>query len=171
MGFVKIKKQCYEISIQTPLGQMVAIGDEHLLYLLEFEERLGLEQEIRRLSVEIIPGASPPLKMVEYELKSYFKGESFIFKTPIRIMGTPFQKKVWSQLQIIDVGQTVSYGELAQAIGRPTACRAVARANSTNQFALIIPCHRVINANGEIGGYAGGVAKKRWLLEHEANHG
>ncbi len=82
-------------------------------------------------------------------------------------MGSPFQKQVWKALQQIPHGQTCSYADLAAAIGKPTACRAVANANGANQLAIVIPCHRVINSDGKLGGYGGGVSKKQWLIDHE----
>lgn len=83
------------------------------------------------------------------------------------MIGSSFQMRVWEELEKIPFGQTRSYQEIATAIGRPTACRAVARANSTNQLAIIIPCHRVINSSGALGGYAGGLSRKQWMLKHE----
>jgi len=83
------------------------------------------------------------------------------------MIGSSFQKKVWAELQKISIGKTCCYSDVAQAIKRPAAVRALARANGANQLAIIIPCHRVINANGDIGGYGGGIARKRCLLSHE----
>ena len=84
-------------------------------------------------------------------------------------MGSPFQQQVWLALQTIPHGQTCSYQELAVQIGRPSSCRAVANANGANQIAIVIPCHRVINTGGALGGYGGGVSRKQWLLSHEKN--
>lgn len=157
--------------LDTPLGPMLTIADETSLYLLEFVDRRGLEEEIerlrRKLKVVIIPGRTQPIESIEQELKLYFEGSLRSFKTPLFIMGSPFQKLVWEQLQKIPLGETRSYSDIANALCRPTAFRAVAQANATNQIAIVIPCHRVINANKELGGYAGGIAKKKWLLEHE----
>jgi AraC family transcriptional regulator of adaptative response/methylated-DNA-[protein]-cysteine methyltransferase len=157
--------------IDTPLGPMVAMGDEKTLYLLEFVDRRGLEREVERLRKKtksaIIPGHTQPIHSIKKELEQYFKGILKEFKTPLFLLGSPFQKCVWKALTTIPFGETRSYAELAKVIGRPTACRAVANANGANQFALIIPCHRVINTNGELGGYGGGVHRKKWLIEHE----
>lgn len=159
--------------LDTKLGPMIAIADEHALYLLEFVDRRGLEREVERLRKKthaaIIPGVTKPLLQIEIELKSYFDGVLTEFKTPIQCLGSPFQKIVWEELQKIPVGETRSYSEIAAAVGRPTAFRAVAQANGANQLAIIIPCHRVININGTLGGYGGGVARKQWLLERERN--
>jgi AraC family transcriptional regulator of adaptative response/methylated-DNA-[protein]-cysteine methyltransferase len=158
--------------IDTPLGSMLAIADDLKLFLLEFVERRGLEREIERLrkklKAAIVPGKTRPIESIEKELKAYFKGELTSFKTPIHLLGTAFQQKVWRELQRIPPGKTCSYADLAKAIGQPTAFRAVALANGMNQLAILIPCHRVIKADGDLCGYGGGVARKQWLIEHEA---
>lgn len=157
--------------IDTRLGPMIAIADEEALYLLEFIDRRGLEREIERLRKRtksaIIPGSTPPIRSIESELADYFEGKIMDFRTPLRLLGSPFQNTVWAQLQEIPPGRTASYAEIAIAIGRPSAHRAVARANGTNQLAIVIPCHRVINSNGDLGGYGGGLSRKHWLLGHE----
>ncbi len=159
--------------IDTPLGPMVAVSDEDALYLLEFVDRRGLEREIERLRnrarAGIVPGITTPLTSITEELRAYFDGQLISFRTPIHPLGTPFEKRVWEALGTIPLGETRSYAEIARAIGQPTAFRAVARANGANTLALMIPCHRVINTNGELGGYGGGLARKQWLLRHEAN--
>ncbi|MDO7906280.1 trifunctional transcriptional activator/DNA repair protein Ada/methylated-DNA--[protein]-cysteine S-methyltransferase [Paenibacillus sp. JX-17] len=157
--------------LDTPLGPMMAIADEDVLYLLEFVDRRGLEREVermrQRLKCAIVPGSSAPIESVEQELKLYFVGRLTSFETPLGLLGSPFQRSVWAQLTAIPPGETRSYMAIAAALGRPTAYRAVAQANGANQLAIIIPCHRVINANGELGGYGGGLPRKTWLLEHE----
>lgn len=160
--------------IDTPLGPMTAIADEDALYLLEFVDRGGLEREIERLrkktKAAIIPGKTPPLIFLEKELAAFFAGTLQKFKTPIHLMGSPFQKRVWAALCDIPWRQTRSYKEIAFAIDHPLAVRAAASANGANQLALIIPCHRVINTGGDLGGYGGGIARKQWLLDHERRH-
>jgi AraC family transcriptional regulator of adaptative response/methylated-DNA-[protein]-cysteine methyltransferase len=157
--------------LDTPLGPMLAISDEEALYLLEFVDRRGLEREIERLRLKtkaaIIPGNTPPIILIEKELKSYFEGTLQEFKTPIHLLGSSFQKLVWEELSCIPYGQTRSYVDQAKAVGKPTACRAVANANGANQITIVIPCHRIIKANGDLGGYGGGIARKKWLIEHE----
>ncbi|HZG17151.1 MAG TPA: trifunctional transcriptional activator/DNA repair protein Ada/methylated-DNA--[protein]-cysteine S-methyltransferase [Candidatus Bathyarchaeia archaeon] len=161
--------------LDTRLGPMIAIADEEALYLLEFIDRRGLEREIERLRKKtksaIIPGSTPPIRSIESELADYFEGKLMDFRTPLRLLGSPFQNKVWEQLQEIPPGRTASYAEIAIAIGKPSAQRAVARANGTNQLAIVIPCHRVINSNGDLGGYGGGLSRKHWLLGHEKSMG
>lgn len=157
--------------LDTPLGPMIAIANEEALYLLEFVDRRGLEREIERLRQRtksaIIPGRSESIDSIERELHLYFKGKLSTFQTPLFLIGSPFQKHVWAELLKIPPSETRSYAEIAIAIGRPSAYRAVALANGANQFAIIIPCHRVINSNGELGGYGGGLTRKQWLINHE----
>lgn len=159
------------LQFDTPAGPMLAMGDERILYLLEFMERRRLGQEIEHLckkqKATIVPGRSEPIDKIQEELTLYFEGKLTEFKTPFVLLGSSFQKRVWEELQKIPYGETRSYAELAIAIGRPSAFRAVAQANGTNQLAIVIPCHRVINSNGALGGYGGGVMRKKWLLDHE----
>jgi AraC family transcriptional regulator of adaptative response/methylated-DNA-[protein]-cysteine methyltransferase len=157
--------------LDTPLGPMLAIANDSALYLLEFVYRRGLEREIERLRTRtksaIIPGRTPIIDSIDAELKAYFQGTLTHFKTPLFWLGSPFQKTVWEELMKIKPGQTCSYAEIARNIGMPKAFRAVANANGANQLAIVIPCHRVINTNGDIGGYGGGISRKSWLLNHE----
>ncbi len=157
--------------LDTQLGPMIAIADETTLYLLEFVDRRGLEREVERLRKRtksaIIPGHTSPIESIAKELKLYFAGKLTAFKTPLFFLGSTFQKSVWEQLKKIPCGETRSYLQLAKEIGKPSACRAVAQANGANQFAIIIPCHRIINSNGELGGYGGGQSRKKWLIAHE----
>lgn len=175
MGTAPAKAGNYNILkaawLDTPLGPMIAIANEEHLYLLEFVDRRGLEREIERLrtrtNAAVVPGNTEPIKSIERELKQYFDGTLQAFKTPVALLGSPFQLRIWAELLKIPKGETRSYLTLACAIGRPSAFRAVARANGANQLAILIPCHRVINTNGELGGYGGGINRKKWLLTHE----
>ncbi|WP_029332433.1 bifunctional transcriptional activator/DNA repair enzyme AdaA [Exiguobacterium oxidotolerans] len=157
--------------LDTPLGPMLAIADDTALHLLEFVDRRGLEREIERLRLAaravIVPGESIIFEQIKQELADYFEGKLNQFATPRKLYGTPFQRLVWAELERIPSGETISYQELAIRIGNPLAVRAVARANGANQLALVIPCHRVIRTNGDLGGYAGGLARKATLLETE----
>jgi O-6-methylguanine DNA methyltransferase len=155
-------------NISTPLGSMVAISDDTALYILEFLDNKSLGRKIKQLS--FTEGIAAPLTLIESEIKAYFDGQLNKFKTPIQMHGSPFQKLVWNELLNIPYGETRSYLEEANAIGKPTSYRAVANANGANKLAIIIPCHRIINNNGEIGGYGGGIARKKWLLEHETRY-
>jgi len=157
--------------LDTPLGPMTAVADERALYLLEFVDRRGLEREVERLrrrhKAGIAPGRTPPIEQIEAELEEYFAGRSTTFETPLARAGSPFQNAVWDALLTIPPGETWSYAQLAPTVGRPNAVRAAGTANGANQFAIVIPCHRVITSNGELGGYGGGLPRKRWLLDHE----
>ena len=145
--------------IETPLGPMWAAADKEALYHLEFYD--GQKGEM---------GQAEPLQQIERELKLYFQGKLKEFKTPLALKGTPFQKQVWEELLKIPYGQTISYKDLAIAVENPRGCRAVAQANGANNLAVIIPCHRVINHNGGIGGYGGGLDRKKWLLDLEITY-
>ncbi len=160
--------------LDTHLGPILAISDDRGLYLLEFVLRRGLEQEIeslrRKLKAAIIPGVNEPIRSIEQELNAYFKGELKEFTTPIHLLGSPFQKLVWEELMRIPYGQTRTYATQAASIKKPSAYRAVANANGANQLAILIPCHRIINSNGNLGGYGGGITRKQWLINHEKKH-
>ncbi|MDP1602117.1 MAG: trifunctional transcriptional activator/DNA repair protein Ada/methylated-DNA--[protein]-cysteine S-methyltransferase [Legionella sp.] len=160
--------------LDTKLGPMVAIASDDALYLLEFVDRRGLEREVERLRQRtksaIIPGTTPPISSIEKELAAYFEGNLKEFHTPVFLLGSPFQKQVWDELKKIPFGETRSYLDIAKIMQRPTAFRAVAQANGANQLAIIIPCHRIINTSGELGGYGGGITRKQWLLNLEKNN-
>jgi AraC family transcriptional regulator of adaptative response/methylated-DNA-[protein]-cysteine methyltransferase len=157
--------------LDTPLGPMIAIASEAELYLLDFLDRRGFEREIERLrqrtKAVVLPGETAPIQSIRAELEAYFSGQLTQFKTPLCLLGSPFQQQVWRALQSIPFGGAWSYRELAVNIGRPLSCRAVANANGANPLSIVIPCHRVINTGGALGGYGGGVARKQWLLNHE----
>jgi len=150
--------------IDSPLGTLIAISDDHGLRALDFEDGKNVQKSPA--------GKSPILDLITHELGSYFKGDLTTFTTPLSLShGTPFQRDVWNMLMTIPYGKTWSYAQLAKAIERPTAHRAVANANGKNQLALIIPCHRVISTGGALGGYGGGLMRKEWLLSLERGHG
>jgi AraC family transcriptional regulator of adaptative response/methylated-DNA-[protein]-cysteine methyltransferase len=157
--------------IETPLGTMLALADDAGLRLLEFVDRRGLERELvalrRRLKCAIVPGHHVILDQVAAQLAEYFAGTRDQFDVPLAPVGSEFQLRVWAELGRIPPGQTRSYAEMAKRLGIPKAPRAVGRANGSNMLALVIPCHRVINADGSLNGYAGGVWRKQRLLEHE----
>lgn len=160
--------------IDTPLGNMIAMSDEDRLYLLEFTDRRGLELEVERLKKRtkaiIIPGKNKVIEELEADLASYFEGNLQQFTTPLAMLGSSFQKSAWQALIDIPYGQTRSYIQQATYIGNPSAYRAVANANGANKIAIVIPCHRIINADGSLGGYGGGVDRKQWLIEHEQKY-
>lgn len=160
--------------LDTPLGPMIAMANDDALYLLEFVDRRGLEREVERLrkklNCAIIPGETKVIISIQKELKAYFEGKLTEFKTPLFLLGSSFQKEVWEALKKIPYGETRSYGEQAKIIGKSSAFRAVANANGANQIAIVIPCHRIINTNGNLGGYGGGIARKQWLIDHEKKY-
>lgn len=121
------------------------------------------------LGKTIIQGSNTHLSQLEKELKEYFEGNLRVFTVSLDMVGTDFQKKVWNELLKIPYGKTSSYMQQATSMGAPTSVRAVANANGMNKIAIVVPCHRVIGSNGTLTGYAGGLEKKRWLLNLE-NH-
>ncbi|KQM63430.1 6-O-methylguanine DNA methyltransferase [Sphingomonas sp. Leaf17] len=161
--------------IETPLGAMLAIADATHLHLLEFFDRKALPEGLARLrqrtGAAIVFGRTPPIDRIAAELSTYFDGTDARFTGPIAAhAAADFTASVWTALQTIPPGETRSYSALATTIGRPSAVRALARANGANQLAIVIPCHRVIGADGTLTGYAGGLWRKRWLIEHERRH-
>ncbi|ARO15295.1 AraC family transcriptional regulator, regulatory protein of adaptative response / methylated-DNA-[protein]-cysteine methyltransferase [Ketogulonicigenium robustum] len=157
--------------IPTPLGDMIAVSSHTHLHLLEFVDRKALPAELRRLQAAarqpIGVGAQPPSDQAAAELADYFAARSSRFTTPLAVAGSAFTQSVWDALRTIPAGQTRSYSDIARQIGRPSAVRAVARANGANQIALMIPCHRVIGADGALTGYGGGLWRKQRLIEIE----
>jgi AraC family transcriptional regulator of adaptative response/methylated-DNA-[protein]-cysteine methyltransferase len=157
--------------IETPLGIMLAVADDAGLRLLEFTDRRALEREIpilrRRLRANIVPGEHPHLTTVRRELDQYFSGRDFRFRVPLAPVGSDFQMRVWDALRSIPVAETRSYSWMAEQVGTSGGQRAVGRANGTNMLCIVIPCHRVIRADGTLCGYGGGLWRKKWLLDHE----
>lgn len=157
--------------IATPLGPLIAVSDAEVLHLLEFIDRKALPTELKKLQVTtetpLSIGRFFPIDQIESELFAFFAGRRAEFDTPVKLHGSPFTQRVWEALWQIPVGTTRSYREIARSIGRPTAVRAVARANGANQLAIAVPCHRVIGTNGSLTGYGGGLWRKQKLIEIE----
>jgi AraC family transcriptional regulator of adaptative response/methylated-DNA-[protein]-cysteine methyltransferase len=160
--------------LETPLGAMLALANDDGLHMLEFVDRRGLEREIQalrqRVRHHVVPGDHRFLDQIGAELDAYFAGRSLGFATPLRLEGSPFQVAVWNALLAIPAGSTRSYADIAATIRHPSAVRAVGRANGDNKLAVVVPCHRVVGANGTLTGYGGGLWRKAWLLEHERAH-
>lgn len=160
--------------IRTPLGTMIAICDARNLHLLEFGDRKALPAELKKLYAtcrgDLGIGRFDTHDLVERQLNAFFEGNSPTFDLPLVLHGSVFTQHVWRELQNIRAGDTRSYSELAQAMEKPLAVRAVARANGANQIAIIIPCHRVIGADGSLTGYGGGLWRKQKLIEIEAQY-
>ena len=158
--------------IETPLGPMVAGATDAGLCLLEFSDRRMLEAQLRRLQAllkqPMLPGDHPYLAQTRGELALYFDGKLKDFTVPLVFRGTPFEEKVWRELCRIPYGKTESYAGLANRVESPGAQRAVGRANGMNRIAIVIPCHRVVNSDGKLGGYGGGLWRKHWLLGLES---
>ncbi|MDE1462053.1 bifunctional transcriptional activator/DNA repair enzyme AdaA [Spartinivicinus poritis] len=157
--------------LTTPLGPMFVCATDQGVCLLEFVDRRMLETEFKdlqqRLKAKIIAGENQHIKQAKQEIAEYFAGERTTFTVTLHTPCTDFQNAVWECLKAIPYGQTCSYQQQAEKINKPKAVRAVATANGCNRIAIIIPCHRVIGKDGKLVGYAGGLERKRWLLEHE----
>ena len=157
--------------IETPLGAMLAIADDEGLRLLEFVDRRAMEREMSilrsRLQTNIVPGEHPHLAAIRQQLADYFSGKNLEFSVPLGPVGSPFQLRTWELLRKIPLGETRSYSWMAERLGDAAMRRAVGRANGDNMLCLIIPCHRVIRADGSLCGYGGGLWRKKWLLDHE----
>ncbi|MBI3050599.1 MAG: bifunctional transcriptional activator/DNA repair protein Ada [Acidobacteria bacterium] len=159
-------------TIDTPLGPMVAGATDAGLCLLEFTDRRMLEAQMRRLQSllkqPLVPGDHPHLAQAREDLAGYFDKKLTTFSVPLVFRGTPFEERVWRELCRIPYGRTISYAELASRVGSSGAQRAVGRANGMNRLAIVIPCHRVVNSDGKLGGYGGGLWRKHWLLGLES---
>jgi AraC family transcriptional regulator of adaptative response/methylated-DNA-[protein]-cysteine methyltransferase len=158
--------------VESPVGPLVAGATEDAVCLLEFSDRRMLETQLaalrRRFGAALVPGGNRWLDALRAQLAEYFAGTRRAFELPLSYPGTPFQVKVWSSLLEIPYGGTCSYQDIARRIGQPGAVRAVGTANGMNRIAIVIPCHRVVNANGDLGGYGGGLWRKRLLLDLES---
>jgi AraC family transcriptional regulator of adaptative response/methylated-DNA-[protein]-cysteine methyltransferase len=163
---------CVRITwIDTPLGPMIAGATDQGVCLLEFTDRRMLEEQLatvkRRFKAALVPDEHPYLTTLRSELAEYFAGTRKAFTVPLDAPGTPFEERVWKALRAIPYGATRSYEEIAREVASPSAVRAVGRANGMNRIAIVIPCHRVLNKNGELGGYGGGLWRKHRLLHLE----
>jgi methylated-DNA-[protein]-cysteine S-methyltransferase len=152
----------YLTYLDSPVGRLSLYSDGEAL--------TGIYMESRKPPLNALPGGQiAVLKSAAGQLKEYFAGARRDFDLAVTLHGTAFQQKVWEQLKKIPYGETLSYGQLAMRIGQPTASRAVGLANGRNPVSIVIPCHRVIGADGSLTGYGGGIQRKEWLLEHERN--
>lgn len=160
--------------IETDLGTMVVCATDKGVCLLEFSDRKGLETELKQLAkyhnANIVQGHNKYFKQLKEELNAYFEGRLKEFKVPLDISGTDFQKQVWQALVEIPYGTTSSYLSQAEVLDKPSSVRAVANANGMNKIAIIIPCHRVVGSDGSLTGYAGGLWRKRKLIDLEKDN-
>ena len=155
--FMQNESEIYHLRIDTPVGPVLISGTTQFINSVSFTDEPAVD----------FPQAPPLLLDCAQQLYEYFGGARKIFELPLSQEGTAFQQSVWQQLLAIPFGQTISYLQLARRINNPKSIRAVGTTNGKNQLAIIVPCHRVIGSNGTLTGYAGGIWRKRWLLEHE----
>jgi AraC family transcriptional regulator, regulatory protein of adaptative response / methylated-DNA-[protein]-cysteine methyltransferase len=167
----KARAPLFAERIDTPLGPMISVADDEGLRLLEFIDRRATERELsflrKRLKTSIVPGEHGYLSATRHQIADYFSGKKLQFDVPLAPVGSPFQLRAWTVLQSIPIGETRSYSWMAKQLDDENARRAVGRANGTNMICIIIPCHRVIRADGTLCGYGGGLWRKKWLIEHE----
>jgi len=155
-------------TIESPLGDILLAGEGDALTSLDFAGFEGRMDELLRIRFGEIERTAAKGTKAAARLQAYFQGDlAALDAVQIAPNGTDFQQETWTALRKVRPGETVSYGELAQRIGRPKASRAVGMANARNPIGLVVPCHRVIGTNGKLTGYAGGLERKRWLLQHE----
>ena len=157
--------------IATPIGPMTIGATDTAVVLADFSERPMMPAQLASVRRRIGPtaeGDAPLLEAAEDQLREYFAGERTGFDLPLDLPGSAFQERVWGELARIPYGETISYRELAGRVGVPAGTRAVGRANGSNRLAVIVPCHRVVASDGGLGGYGGGLAAKRFLLDLEA---
>jgi AraC family transcriptional regulator, regulatory protein of adaptative response / methylated-DNA-[protein]-cysteine methyltransferase len=162
-------------TLETPLGPMVAAAVDEGVCLLEYTDPARLGPQIaglkRRVSPVVMDGTHPHLSRLQEELDAYFAGALKRFTVPLVVSGTPFEERVWDALMRIPYGQTRSYIDIARDLDSLDGQRAVGRANGLNRIAIVIPCHRVINKDGGLGGYGGGLWRKERLLDLERGPG
>jgi methylated-DNA-[protein]-cysteine S-methyltransferase len=153
--------------VDSPLGRLLLSTDGEALTGIYMHSPDGPAPEMRDWVCDAGAGALP---QTARQLEESFGGKRRDFDLPMRLAGTEFQRRVWQHLTDIRYGQTMSYGELARRVGNPKASRAVGLANGRNPIPILVPCHRVIGADGSLTGYGGGLERKRWLLAHEGLH-
>ncbi len=157
--------------VDSPIGPLLVGAVGHSLCLVEYADEARAERQLRRigerLGQRVSAGSSEVIDRAAKELAEFFSGTREAFSVPLEPVGTPFQKSVWTELLKIPLGETRSYAQIARALGDPAATRAVGAANGANPISIFVPCHRVVRTGGALGGYGGGLERKRWLLDHE----
>jgi AraC family transcriptional regulator of adaptative response/methylated-DNA-[protein]-cysteine methyltransferase len=160
--------------LRSPLGELVAGATAEGICLLEFADRDMLGPELaavrRVFNGPLVPGSNEHLARLQIELRGYFEGSVRRFKVPLVYPGTPFQRRVWQQLLAIPYGERRTYEQIALAVGKPRAARAVGWANGLNRVVILIPCHRLVNKTGQLAGYGGGLGRKQFLLDLEGSN-
>lgn len=156
-------------TLDTPLGPLAVFADAVAVRVVEFDPaRTARHARRLPLPAEVVERPNSVIDRLADELAEYFRGTLTEFRVPVSGIGTDFERRVWAQLLAIPFGETTSYAAIARAIGEPGASRAVGRANGANPVSILVPCHRVVRTGGALGGYGGGLDRKRWLLDHEA---
>lgn len=150
----------HTLDFQSPLGVIEITGDEQGIFSVLFADRQQIQFPKK-------PDTFATLIECQQQLEEYFQGKRFTFTIPFIFKGTPFQQEVWQVLTTVTYGKTASYKDIATLVGNEKAVRAVGTTNSKNLVSIIVPCHRIIGANGKLTGYAGGLWRKEWLLKHE----
>ncbi len=173
--FKAIKKNIIATTtIKTPLGDMFCAATSKGICILSFFEQDNIKKQIEKVQTffdaDIIPAQNKYFESLQKELDEYFEGKRADFTIPLQLVGTSFQQDTWRILQTIPYGETISYKQEALLLKNPKAVRAIGTANGKNMISILIPCHRVIQSNGALGGYAGGVDKKQALLNLENSH-
>jgi methylated-DNA-[protein]-cysteine S-methyltransferase len=148
----------YKAYYNSPIGTVEIVSDENYILSLSF---------VDNATENNLDNAPEILQSALQQVEEYFQGKRSVFDVKLKAEGTEFQQKVWQRLVEVPYGNTAGYGEIAVAVGNSKACRAVGGANNKNKIAIMIPCHRIVGADGSLTGYAGGLWRKEWLLKHE----
>lgn len=158
----------------SPCGQLVLCSYKGKLYMCDWAVGKKVDSMLRRLEktlkTEVVDGTSPVITLAQKQLKEYFSRQRRSFSVPYKLIGTDFQRMVWSSLSNIQYGRTISYGEQARRLGMPHSARVVANANGANPLCILLPCHRVVGSDKRLTGYGGGLDAKRFLLDLEQGH-
>jgi methylated-DNA-[protein]-cysteine S-methyltransferase len=162
-------------TVETPIGALLLVADEEgALFMAEFADcadRVGrwLQRRLESGRYTLQPGEVSA--RIKQAFAAYFRGELPALRDiPVRLDGTAFQNEVWTTLRDIQAGRTFGYGAFAERLGRPQSARAVGHANGANPLSIVVPCHRLVGADGNLTDYGGGLERKRWLLDHEVRH-
>jgi methylated-DNA-[protein]-cysteine S-methyltransferase len=155
----------YRTTMPSPVGELTLVADDAALRLISFPSEAGTARDAT--AIDVAAGDHPVLALATRQLEEYFAGTRVEFDIPLAPEGTPFQQQAWSVLRSIPFGATISYGEQAAQLGDRRRARAVGAANGRNPIPIVVPCHRVVGANGHLTGFGGGIGAKAWLLDHE----
>lgn len=156
--------------VDSPLGKLLITASDHAIHHILFDDMPQAERLLNHQESLVESPRHPLIQQARKQFTEYFAGQLQTFDLPLAAQGTEFQHKVWLQLRQIPYSLTWNYGQLAHALGQPTAARAVGMANGKNPLSIVVPCHRVIGKNQQLTGYAGGLERKAWLLDHESKY-